>query len=174
MQLGPLKQTATEAESRMVKTHASRSNKDYQENNEYYTPPQVFELLGLRFDLDVCSPAGGVPWIPADRHYSLQEDGLSQPWHGRVWMNPPFSKPAPWIDRFIKHGNGVCLTQLSRSKGVYELWRHADAVVLPEETSLRQSKFVHNEKMKGVFMPVCLYAIGKENAQALAKFGKVR
>ena len=30
-------------------------------------------------------------------------DGLQLPWHGRVWMNPPYSKDllAPFVDKLI-------------------------------------------------------------------------
>ena len=28
--------------------------------DDYYTPPFIFEALGLHFDLDVSGPAGGV------------------------------------------------------------------------------------------------------------------
>jgi len=37
---------------------------------EWYTPPSIFEALGLSFDLDPCSPGKEVvPWIPARTHY---------------------------------------------------------------------------------------------------------
>lgn len=52
--------------------------------DDYYTPREVFERLGLTFDLDVCAPPGGVPWVPARRYYTTADDGLSQPWFGRV------------------------------------------------------------------------------------------
>lgn len=41
---------------------------------EWYTPPEIFDALGLRFDLDPAAPPGGVPWVPATRH--LSKDGL--------------------------------------------------------------------------------------------------
>ena len=59
---------------------------------DWYTPPWVFERLGLRFDLDPCQPSGGIPWIPADTYYDLAIDGLLTPWYGLVWMNPPYGK----------------------------------------------------------------------------------
>lgn len=77
---------------------------------EWYTPPHVFEALGLTFDLDPCAPAGGVPWVPAINHYSLPDDGLLLPWAGRVWLNPPYGREArKWVDRLIEHGDGVAL-----------------------------------------------------------------
>jgi hypothetical protein len=78
--------------------------------DEWWTPPHVFEALGLEFDLDPCSPPGGVPWLPARRHYTREEDGLAQPWEGRVWINPPYGKEAgKWLLRLAEHGDGIAL-----------------------------------------------------------------
>lgn len=61
---------------------------------EWYTPPWVFEALGLAFDLDPCHPEGDrLPWVPAAKVYTKADDGLAQPWEGRVWMNPPYGDP---------------------------------------------------------------------------------
>ena len=67
-------------------------------NDECYTPKWIFDTLGLTFDVDVCAPAGGIHYIPAVTHYSMIDDGLSKEWVGRVWMNPPYSKPKEWVD----------------------------------------------------------------------------
>jgi DNA N-6-adenine-methyltransferase Dam len=78
--------------------------------SEWYTPPHIFERLGLTFDLDPCAPNGGVPWVPATTHYSIEEDGLKRPWHGRVWLNPPYGKQAgAWVQRLANHGDGIAL-----------------------------------------------------------------
>jgi hypothetical protein len=75
---------------------------------EWYTPPHIFAALGLAFDLDPCAPSGGVPWIPAEHHYS--ERGLARQWEGRVWLNPPYGREAAaWVDRLVAHGDGVAL-----------------------------------------------------------------
>lgn len=80
------------------------------QSDEWYTPPEVFEALGLRFDLDPCAPPGGVEWIPAERHYSAEDDGLTQPWAGRVWLNPPYGPhTSRWIRRLAAHGDGIAL-----------------------------------------------------------------
>lgn len=79
-------------------------------SNEWYTPPHIFHALDLRFDLDPCAPRGGVDWIPAERHYSVHDDGLSQPWEGRVWLNPPYGPhTAKWLGRLVEHGDGIAL-----------------------------------------------------------------
>lgn len=78
---------------------------------EWYTPPRIFAALGLPFDLDPCSPGGRVvPWIPAATHFTRADDGLRQPWHGRVWLNPPYGRDMErWLDRFAAHRRGIAL-----------------------------------------------------------------
>ncbi|RME35806.1 MAG: adenine methyltransferase [Deltaproteobacteria bacterium] len=87
-------------------THDSVKNKTV----DWWTPKWVFDELGLRFDLDPSAPLGGVPWIPVDRVYSIEDDGLLQPWSGRVWLNPPYGKhTAKWLAKMHAHRNGVAL-----------------------------------------------------------------
>lgn len=77
---------------------------------EWWTPPHIFEALELNFDLDPCAPPGGVPWIPAKRSFSIHDNGLAQPWEGRVFLNPPYGREtAKWVGRLAEHGNGIAL-----------------------------------------------------------------
>jgi hypothetical protein len=78
---------------------------------EWYTPAWVFDALGVTFDLDPCSPLGGPnPYVPARRFYTAREDGLTQPWEGRVWLNPPYGdETAKWVGRLSEHGDGLAL-----------------------------------------------------------------
>lgn len=78
--------------------------------DDWKTPPGVFEALGLSYDLDPCSSPGGVPWVPARMIYAPPQDGLSLPWFGRVWMNPPYgSETQKWMKRIKAHGDGIAL-----------------------------------------------------------------
>ena len=78
--------------------------------SEWYTPPALFEALKLTFDLDPAAPPGGVPWVPARAHYSTLDDGLAQPWYGRVWCNPPYGpETGSWLERLADHGDGLGL-----------------------------------------------------------------
>jgi hypothetical protein len=77
---------------------------------EWYTPAWVFDALGLEYDIDPCAPTGGLPWIPAKQFYSLPQDGLSMPWDGRIWCNPPYGPATEkWLARMNRHRNGIAL-----------------------------------------------------------------
>jgi len=69
------------------------------ESAEHDTPPEIVQLviacLG-EIDLDPCSNTDRT--IPANTHYTLNEDGLTQPWEGRVYLNPPYGEG---IDRWV-------------------------------------------------------------------------
>jgi hypothetical protein len=143
-----------------------------QTSDDYYTPKWLFEEMGLRFDIDVAAPPGGVPWIPADRFYTQADNGLTSPWYGRLWMNPPFSKPTPWVRRFRDHNNGVALLPTSKASWYEDLWQDPNArfVSIP-------SKFEFTTPAgdgKGIFMPTVLVAFGEENQEAIRFLGRLR
>ena len=62
-------------------------------NNEWYTPEKYIEMaravLG-EIELDPASSETANKTVKADCFYTEQDDGLSRPWYGKVWMNPPY------------------------------------------------------------------------------------
>jgi hypothetical protein len=148
----------------------------YATSDDVYSPPHVLERLGLTFDLDVCAPKGGLPWIPAERSLSIEDDGLKSDWHGRVWMNPPYSNVTPWVKKWLEHRNGVCLVPCSKSRWFRDLWQHADGMTYPTRPdgnpNLHWIKNGSNDY--GIFMPVVLASMGEECTAALQAFGRVR
>ncbi len=73
------------------------------------TPLWLIEQLG-GFDFDPCA----YPGHATAKHLNvLPSDGLSADWFGRVWCNPPYSCPLPWVHRMMRHGNGVMLVLAS-------------------------------------------------------------
>ena len=104
------------------------------QSDEWFTPPEIFSALNTRFDLDPCSP-GPNHWVPAAQVYTREDDGLLAPWHGFVFMNPPFggrNGHVPWLRKFLKHGNGIAIVRAYTSAA----WFHdhaikADAMLFP-------------------------------------------
>jgi len=135
-----------------------------EKSDEHYTPKILFDTLGITFGTDVCSPVGGISWIPAINYYDIERDGLSHPWFDLVWMNPPFSNPAPWVEKFILHGNGIALCVVSRSKWFNSLWNAADAIV-PFPRTWKFERLDGNKK--AISFQSFLFAIGKVASDAL-------
>ena len=142
-------------------------------SDDYYTPRWVFDTLGLRFDLDVASPPGGPPFVPCDRYYTQQDDGLAQPWNGLVWMNPPFSETGRWMDRWLEHGNGVALIPFSRARWLSDLWESEAALVHPRPVG-GMFQFVRDGRLTNVYMPVVIAALGDGIVDTLSNLGRVR
>lgn len=77
------------------------------ESPEWYTPPdilaRVLETLG-GIDLDPCSNSRDNPNVPAAHHFTREDDGLRQPWTGRVFLNPPYGAGVgEWVERLRFH-----------------------------------------------------------------------
>jgi phage N-6-adenine-methyltransferase len=108
---------------------ASITNLENYDSDQHFTPKFIFEALKVEFDLDVASSKLATN-VPALKHYTIEDDALSQPWYGLVWMNPPYSKPTPWVEKFISHNNGIALLPITRGRWWDSLWS-ADTVIVP-------------------------------------------
>ena len=69
----------------------------------WLTPLHIIKSLGV-FDLDPC---GEQFHKTANQIYT--ENGLSQSWHGRIWLNPPYSEVEIWLNKLAQHNNGIAL-----------------------------------------------------------------
>lgn len=73
---------------------------------EHYTPAAivdaVIDVLGT-IDLDPCSNSKDTPNVPALYHYTVADDGLSLPWVGKVYMNPPYGRAiSDWVNKLTE------------------------------------------------------------------------
>jgi hypothetical protein len=134
-------------------------------NDEMYTPNWIFEALKTEFDLDVASPENGTGIVPAKQFYSIKDNGLIQPWHGLVWMNPPYSKPSPWVDKWLSHQNGLALLPLSgNSKWFRKLWlSDCEVILITPNTSFLDPTGL----LKTIWVGLTLWATGNRAKKIL-------
>lgn len=77
------------------------------ESDECYTPGEYIQrardVLG-RIDVDPASNEAAQRIINARRFYTAERDGLAKRvrWRGRVWLNPPYSYPDPFVEKLIR------------------------------------------------------------------------
>jgi phage N-6-adenine-methyltransferase len=71
--------------------HVARSSGE----NEWYTPAKFIVIaagvMGC-IDLDPASSDEAQKTVNAGAYYTIETDGLTKPWFGNVWLNPPYSK----------------------------------------------------------------------------------
>ncbi len=141
------------------------------QKDEWLTPPELLHKLGA-FDLDPCAPVDP-PWPTAARHYTVRDDGLRQPWHGRVWMNPPYGlQAAGWLRRLADHGNGIALIFARTETEMFfsQVWDRADGLLF-----LRGRLYFHHvdgrRAAANAGAPSVLVAYGLDNAHALSVAG---
>jgi hypothetical protein len=99
-------------------------------NDEWLTPPDIISCLGP-FDLDPCAPVIR-PWETAEKHFTIKDNGLLQPWDGYVWCNPPYGQETgAWLNRMVLHNNGISLifARTETAMFVKYVWKSATSVL---------------------------------------------
>lgn len=82
-------------------------------SGSWETPQRLFDDLNreFHFTLDVCATAQNAK---CPRYYSPAQNGLSQPWSGVVWCNPPYGrKIGQWVRKaFAASSEGSTVVML--------------------------------------------------------------
>lgn len=141
--------------------------------DSWLTPPEIWlplvEVAG-KFDLDPCAASEKPDWIPAWIRLTVEHDGLSMPWRGYVWCNPPFgAQAAQWLARMAEHGNGValCAARTETRWFVAHVWESANAVLfLHGRPHFHTPDGRRGKANSGA--PICLVAYGSRAVRALA------
>lgn len=136
-------------------------------NDRWLTPREVVDALGV-FDLDPC---GAPRHNLAKTTYLLEngDDGLTDPWFGRVWLNPPYGRTMrQWVERLVEHRIGTALIPVATGT---KLWQE---VIFPEASAIHfyrhRIKFLRRDgKDDNMVSPQAsgIIAFGSEDADRL-------
>ena len=135
------------------------------DSDERFTPLWLFQSLGVTFDLDVAAPVEGGDCVPTEDRYTRLEDGLTQPWRGFVWCNPPFSDATAWADRFRHHRCGLWLGPVANARWFTDLAHAASRIWL-----MRDFAFTHpTHAGRRSSMPLAMVALEPRGIAALER-----
>ena len=98
--------TNNAARQRQYRARVSAKAAKVIQSDEWFTPSEYIELArevmgGIDLDPASCEFAQRV--VKADRFYTRDDDGLSQEWVGRIWLNPPYSRRliGKFVDKLV-------------------------------------------------------------------------
>jgi len=114
-------------------TDASTNESEFYDSHDagvgWATPREYWEPLSDAlggFDLD---PASGAEATPiADERYTVADNGLEQPWYGRVWVNPPYSAMSEWTAKATtetRDGDAETVVYLCKGDSSTGWWQRA-------------------------------------------------
>ena len=83
-----------------------------QDTDERYTPAWVLKLTeSVMGSIDLDPAADPQRRIQAKKHITKNEDGLTQGWSGKVFLNPPFSNSSDWVKHLCIYFHSGAVTE---------------------------------------------------------------
>lgn len=153
------------------------------DSDRYFTPPEILSIVLEQWpagiDLDPCADELAIVVAANNFNIRLGQDGLVLPWEGKVFLNPPYSMPEPWLARAALHGNqgGEVLALVNAAVGTRAwlnyVWPHALVCCLaprPKFRAYNSDKHTSNTKDSAV---VYFGADRERFAEVWKKRGKI-
>jgi phage N-6-adenine-methyltransferase len=142
--------------------------------SEWPTPPHVISAavrtLGA-IDLDPCASAAGR--VPATTCYTIEDDGLSQSWAGRVYMNPPYGRViGRWVEKLTGEftaGNVTAFVALVPARTDTAWWQNLAGCHL----CLVRGRLTFGDAEAGAPFPSAAAYAGPDPAAFIAAFAEL-
>ncbi len=110
-------------------THAGNSSIDLCWTTPKSLLHRLYAVFGT-FDLDPCSPTANGRYAPvqARMYFTEDDDGLSLPWLGQVFVNPPYGRQlSQWIEKArteVQEGRALNATVLVPARTDTKWWHN--------------------------------------------------
>lgn len=143
---------------------------------DWRTPRDLHEAIKRRwriaeYDLDAAASAENAL---ASKFYSEADDGLSKPWNGLVWCNPPYGRAVgKWVKKALEESkrDECLLVHMLINARPDTSWWHDYVTQASEIIFLRgRVKFLHGltgKPVAGSTAPSAVIAFGEEWARTL-------
>lgn len=115
---------------------------DDEGDGDFYTNRIVIDaarqaLGGIDLDPASCRLANSV--VRATRYFGAYQDGLTQDWEGRIWLNPPFGQWDLWAPKLLRELQSgrvdracmLCPSRATTSKALHQVIGRSQAMVIP-------------------------------------------
>ena len=157
-------------------------------SNEWFTPARYIEaarevMNGIDLDPASCKEANKI--VKATHYYTQRENGLEQPWYGKIWLNPPYNAthdcrfPQPtWarkLQREYQLGNVeqamLLISAATKQKWFHELLEYPVCLMLERIFFIRPGK--HPEELRHGNTVVYLGSHEQKFIDVFSKFGTI-
>lgn len=110
-----------------AQNHAQQTSKRgaLEKVDDRRTPRSLFDPLNeeFGFTLDVAASADNALCA---RYFTVSDDGLSKPWSGVVWCNPPYSNCGEWVYKarreWVRYGGPDAIVMLLPANRTEQGW----------------------------------------------------
>jgi len=134
----------------------------------------VLEAYGGRLTMDVASGAEPIPI--GETRYTEDDDGLSQPWYGDIWLNPPWSdydQFAAKLDQHMQDGDIISAVAIIGALSLSADWFHDWIVPHLEALCVLDDRPSFTNTDSGADAPVVIAGVGDLPEELLDTFSSL-